>query len=132
MQDLRSSLFRNVRQRDLLESMRNLQRRSLIKKGRNGFSLDNVVTEYLTDRLTVQIADEITSGKIQLLDLSPLLLARARSYIRRIHGRLILQPIASQLLDDLGQQKMDAPFGDYCMLYAKVSATRPATPQAIS
>ena len=49
-------------QRHLIEAMRSLQRRSLLERDVAGFELQNVVTEYLTDRIVEQISWEIAAG----------------------------------------------------------------------
>jgi WD40 repeat protein/DNA-binding SARP family transcriptional activator len=100
---LTQDLVWSVTRRDLVEALRALQRRSLLEKNNAGFTLQNVVTEFLTDHLVEQITHEIEQGTIDLLNRYTLLKAQAKEYVRQSQVRLILQPIANQLLTRLGK-----------------------------
>ncbi|MCX6047415.1 MAG: BTAD domain-containing putative transcriptional regulator [Chloroflexi bacterium] len=97
--------------RALLEAMNRLRRRSLLEKGdahtspagESGFTLQNVVTEYLTDRLVERLCTEIEQGVPQLLKNHSLLNAQAKAYVRQSQARLILQPICNRLQVKLGR-----------------------------
>ena len=52
---LRANLLQTPAQNHLMEALRSLQRRSLIERQSEGFALQNVITEYLSDRL-IEIA----------------------------------------------------------------------------
>ncbi|MEZ4768640.1 MAG: BTAD domain-containing putative transcriptional regulator [Caldilineales bacterium] len=82
---------------DLLDAMRGLQNRSLLEKMGEGFGLQNVVTEYLTDRLVDQICREVLDGRIDALDRFALLHTRVSEVVRQSQRRLILDPIARRL-----------------------------------
>ena len=107
-----------VARRVLLEALTSLRRRSLLEKGgetlngqpeanglggEGGFTLQNVVTEYLTDRLVEQLCVEIQQGTPHLLKRHSLLNAQAKAYVRQSQTRLILQPISARLLAGMGR-----------------------------
>ena len=86
-----------------LEAVRALQRRSLLEKDERGLALQNVITEYLTNRLIQQVCREIETGQLKLLGSHPLLQAQAQEYVRQSQVRLILTPITDRLLTKLGR-----------------------------
>ncbi|MGD8585109.1 MAG: BTAD domain-containing putative transcriptional regulator [Chloroflexota bacterium] len=110
LKDLQAVFVRSVLQRDLLEALWTLQRRSLLEKTVTGFTLQNVIIEYLTDVLVERSVQELRSGQLELVNTHSLLRARASSYLRRSQERLILQPIGSQLMDDPGELAIQASF----------------------
>ncbi len=104
----------------LLESVHSLSHRSLINSqysdtpaladghsapGR--FGLQNVVMEFVTDRLVEQMAAEveagIEAGALQWMRRLALTRADAVQYIREMQARLILQPILQRLLAGKGE-----------------------------
>ena len=105
--DLTSALVGPVRQRTLIEALHALQRRSLLERNQAGFTLQNVVTEYLTDKLIEQVSQEVESGAIRWLNSHALLQAQAKTYVRLSQTRLILHPLAEQLLARLGLSGVD-------------------------
>ncbi|MEZ4664142.1 MAG: BTAD domain-containing putative transcriptional regulator [Caldilineaceae bacterium] len=105
---LRQSLLRTPAQRDFLETLRNLQRRSLIEGVGADFALQNVVTEYLTERLIEMAAAEIESDILHRLLQQALLIAQAKDYVRESQTRLILHPIGEQLIDRMGATGLQA------------------------
>ncbi|MCB9161892.1 MAG: pentapeptide repeat-containing protein [Caldilineaceae bacterium] len=84
-------------QRQLIEALRSLQRRSLLERGAGGFALQHVVTEYLTDRLVEQVSQEIAAATPDLLQRIALLQADAEDYIRQSQARVVLAPLARRL-----------------------------------
>jgi WD40 repeat protein len=91
-----------------LEALRSLQRRSLLEPSAAGFTLQNVIMEYITDRLIDQVYHEIISGAISVFQSHALIKAQAKEYIRASQSRLILKPVAEQLLAALGQAGLEA------------------------
>ncbi|MFN2140040.1 MAG: NB-ARC domain-containing protein, partial [Candidatus Promineifilaceae bacterium] len=110
LKDLQGVFVRSIPQRDLLEALWTLQRRSLLEKSVAGFTLQNVIIEYLTDVLVERSVQELRSGQLQWLNTHSLLRAQASSYLRRSQERLILEPVSSQLRDDPGQAAIQASF----------------------
>ena len=122
---LRSLLAKPPASRPLLEAMRSLQRRSLLEKYEDGFGLQNVVLEYITDLVVENMGRELT-GETDRLSTertnpdhahslsSPqlavtyfnhyaLILAQVKEYVRASQTRLLLEPVAKQLVDQLGK-----------------------------
>jgi WD40 repeat protein/serine/threonine protein kinase len=129
---LQANIVRSILRRELLESLRNLHRRSLLEQAKNGFTLQNVVMEFLTDYLVGTVCQEIEaspSGRprggedsAQAYEKVPpsgglggshlnrfaLLKAQAKDYVRASQMRLILTPVAGRLLGSLGQVGLEA------------------------
>jgi WD40 repeat protein/DNA-binding SARP family transcriptional activator len=111
VETLAENFARPPSRRTLLEALRSLRRRSLLEKNVAGFTLQNVVIEYLTDRLVETVCQELEEyGLISPDPPAPLYLnqyalikAQAREYVRQSQERLILQPIAERLVASLGQ-----------------------------
>ena len=99
--------------RELLDALRALQRRSLLDKTGQGFVLQNVVTEYITDYLVEQVYQEIVNaangqGKFDLFHRYALLQAQAMEYVRQSQTQLIVAPIIQRLLATIGQESLQA------------------------
>ena len=131
---LRSNFVQPVATASLIEALQALQNRSLLEKRDAGFTLQNVIIEYTTDYLVEQVCQEITDGKvtrwqgdkviessIHPLTLSPphpvtlsflnrfaLLKAQAKEYVRQSQVRLIVQPLAERLVNQLGKAQVIA------------------------
>ncbi|CAN5778721.1 NB-ARC domain-containing protein [soil metagenome] len=103
---LRENLLSMPTQRELLEALKGLQRRSLLEKTGVGFTLQNVVTEYITDYLVEQAYREFTNGEWQHLRRHNLLKAQTQDTIRQSQERLILAPVARQLLTQMGKERL--------------------------
>ncbi|MCP5017537.1 MAG: helix-turn-helix domain-containing protein [Ketobacter sp.] len=106
------NLIQPVSKRELMVALRSLRRRSLTEKAEQGFTLQNVVMEYTTDRLVDQICKEVTTGAILLFQNHALIKAQAKEYIRESQVRLILQPVADRLLDTLNKEVIERKLGD--------------------
>ncbi|MEM7124822.1 MAG: BTAD domain-containing putative transcriptional regulator [Chloroflexota bacterium] len=100
---LRKNLLQQPTQRNLVEGLRGLQRRALIQRSEIGFGLQNVIIEYLTDRLVEEVSQEIISGDLNRLHRQALIKAQAKEYVRNSQVRLLLAPISERLMDTWGQ-----------------------------
>jgi WD40 repeat protein/DNA-binding SARP family transcriptional activator len=113
---LRGDLVQPGPPRLLLEALQGLQKRSLLEKSGDGFTLQNVLLEYTTAVFVSQICQEIagegsasySGAAAQLaaldgLNRHALLKAQAKEYVRQSQVRLILQPIAEQLVARWGK-----------------------------
>lgn len=102
----------------LLDAIHSLRRRSLLEQTklpdddaqrlapgeqRSGFTLQNVVIEYLTTFLIDQSCQEIETGRPQLLKSHALLKAQAKEHVRQSQVRLIVQPLLDRLLARWGR-----------------------------
>ncbi|MFN8440675.1 MAG: BTAD domain-containing putative transcriptional regulator [Caldilineaceae bacterium] len=123
VQTLRADLVDLGSPRALVEALRALQRRSLLAQNGQGFLLQNVVTEYLTDRLVEQVCREVAGereggrwGDKEKFTSSPhlppspsalnrfaLLKATAKDYVRASQRRLIVQPVLDRVAAQVGQ-----------------------------
>jgi WD40 repeat protein/DNA-binding SARP family transcriptional activator len=105
---LRGYLARPEPARAVVEAARGLLRRSLVAQSVGGLALQNVVTEYLTDRLTVQIAAELDGGQLDWLHRFALLTTDAPEYVRQSQLRLLVEPVAQRLAAAHGLPGVDA------------------------
>ncbi|MCQ3973974.1 MAG: hypothetical protein DPW09_11055 [Anaerolineae bacterium] len=104
--DLREDLVQPVSTGELAEAMESLLRRSLIEKSAGRFTLQNVIMEYVTDRLIERVCEEIMLGSINLLQSHALMKATAKEYVRESQVRLILGPVTNRLLDTIGKENI--------------------------
>ncbi|MEB3359021.1 MAG: NB-ARC domain-containing protein [Synechococcales bacterium] len=121
LSELQTDFITPIPQRELVESLNSLQRRSLIEKSDNRFTQQPVVMEYVTTQLVEQLCEDIYSeqgsiqsssqGSIQgsIQNIKPklfithaLLKATAKDYIRETQANLIVQPMIDQLLMGFG------------------------------
>ncbi len=107
-EELWQDLLQPQSRRIFLEALRALQRRSLLEKSGRGFTLQNVVTEYLTERWINQVCLAIEDGQVEGFNRHALLKAQAKPHIRQSQHRLILQPVAQRLVARLGQDGLEA------------------------
>ena len=129
---LQANIVPSISRRELLEALRNLHRRSLLEQAKNGFTLQNVVMEFLTDYLVDSVCQEIQSYQLDLRQKEAstsdhfnnyaLLKAQAKEYVRASQRRLILTPVADRLAGSLG------PAGLETRLKEKLDSLRQAKP----
>lgn len=108
-----TNLFQ-ARPNKVLEAVTSLQHRFLIEHQSTGFTLQNVVMEYLTDHLVEAIVHEVTSSSLEhsvsevqrtffswlrtsYFNLFPLLKAQSNQYVRQSQTRMLLQPVVAGL-----------------------------------
>ncbi|MEZ4710313.1 MAG: BTAD domain-containing putative transcriptional regulator [Caldilineaceae bacterium] len=109
----------------LIEALRSLQRRSLLEtvdystvsheqsdqRDRLAFTLQNVVTEYLTNHLNDRFFQELTSptsDQLHYIHRYGLVNAQAKEYIRATQRRLLLEPLAQRLAARWGKSGVEA------------------------
>ena len=108
---LQADLLKRPSFRQLLEALRHLQRCSLVEpmvasqleetQAEQRFGLQNVVLEYLTDRLIEISVAELLSGNLNILHRHALLKAQSKEYLRRSQIRLLIEPIVHRLENSL-------------------------------
>jgi hypothetical protein len=103
--EVRGSLVAPVGKRAFLESLGDLRRRSLVEQSSAGLTLQNVVMEYMTERLVEQVVEEIETGTIRLLNSHALMKAQAKEYVRNSQVRLILDEVLTRLEQRLGSRE---------------------------
>ncbi|MBP7962930.1 MAG: NACHT domain-containing protein [Caldilineaceae bacterium] len=106
---LRDLLAHPPAPRAMLESIRSLQRRSLLEKFDDVFGLQNVVLEYTTEWLVEAIGRDLTRTEPTALAQSALngyalILAQAKEYVRASQTRLLLHPVAERLVAQQGKK----------------------------
>jgi WD40 repeat protein/DNA-binding SARP family transcriptional activator len=137
---LRDNLAHPPSPHAFLEALRGLQRRSLLEQvnpggdsggsagavaagGATAFTLQNVIMEYVTDRIVAQMTQEVGDLRLTTDDGAPsnrqshiaqgtlnrlaLVKARAKEYVMQSQVRLILQPVADRLLAQLGRPELE-------------------------
>jgi WD40 repeat protein len=97
LSELQEDILSPVSIRNLQDILKSLKRRSLIEKSGLRFTLQNVVMEYMTDRVIKQVCEEINSRKIAIFHTHSLSKAQAKDYIRKNQIRLILIPILEEI-----------------------------------
>ena len=113
---------RSLSKLELYEALGSLRQRSLIEAGATGFTLQNVILEYTTDRLVSRVVEEFSTGQLALVESHALIKAQAKDYLRESQIRLILTPIAQRLLRILGKDTIDEKGKS---LIAKLHGTHP-------
>lgn len=106
LEELESDLVLKVSSSRLLEGLASLQRRSLIEKTSDGYTQQPVIMEYVTEQLIERISQEILTEEIALFKNYALIKATAKDYIREAQVRLILNPIAKELLSIFASQRL--------------------------
>jgi hypothetical protein len=94
--------------KELLEALGALRRRCLLERGEAGavFTLHPVVMEYVVERLVEQVAQEITTGHLELLLSHGLMKAQTKEYVRHAQAELLLQPVLARLLTLLKSEQV--------------------------
>lgn len=100
--DVQADFVTSVPAHDLLGSLVALRHRSLIENRGSEFTQQPVVMEFVTAWFVDQIVAEIAVQKAEWFRSHALLQAQAQDYVRETQARLILQPIAEELLATLG------------------------------
>jgi WD40 repeat protein/DNA-binding SARP family transcriptional activator len=104
---LRANLVNGGARQALLEALRSLQRRSQIEPQGAGFTLQNVVMEYATERLIDLVCHELETGQWGRFNTHALIRAQAKEYARESQVWLILAPIAERIVARLGRAAME-------------------------
>ncbi|MFG6097366.1 NB-ARC domain-containing protein [Leptothoe sp. ISB3NOV94-8A] len=98
IKELKQDILNAISTQELLETLESLRRRSLVDQSSEGFTLQNVVMEYLTNQFSSKILQEILTQRICLLNSHALIKATAKDYVRETQIRLILKPIRKALI----------------------------------
>lgn len=110
LEELQLDFGVSIPSRELLESLRSLQRRSLIEKAVTPLLEDNatsftqqpVVMEYVINQLIERICQEIIESKVALFSSHALIKVQAKDYVREAQTNLILQAVVDRLIAVLG------------------------------
>lgn len=107
VEELAGDLVQPVGRVALLERLSSLRRRSLVEQSEMGFTLQNVVMEFLTDYLVERDFEEMSGGRLHYLQSHALVKAQAKEYVRESQVRLLMQPLAQRLVAVLGQKGVE-------------------------
>jgi hypothetical protein len=83
---------------NIIPALNSLLDRSLILSARSGFTLQNVMMEYVSDRLIQQVSRELQERQFDLFETHSIVRATSPDYIRETQQRLLLQPIVDLLI----------------------------------
>src|SRR5260370_34909436 len=99
-EELSRDLVGTVSRREMLAALQALRWRCLVSRGQQGavFTLQEVVLEYVGERLVEQVCDEIISGSPTLLVTHALMKAQRNDYIRDSQVRMVMQPVPNRLM----------------------------------
>lgn len=115
--ELKEDILSPVVHEQVAATLQLLQRRLPLERSNNGFTLQPVLTEYVTERLINQVSEEIKTGNITLLSRHSLLKATAKEYVRDHQCRLILKPVLEQVIILLGEpENLEARIKDLLTL----------------
>lgn len=110
VQTLWDDLARQPRRAEFLEVVRSLHNSSLVEVvtghpagGGRQLALQNVVMEYLTDRLVEMLSTEIEVGQMVSLHRHALVKAQSREHVQQSQRRVLLEPVARRLVNDQGR-----------------------------
>ncbi|MBD3887242.1 PD40 domain-containing protein [Phormidium tenue FACHB-886] len=95
---LHEDILPTISKANLLESLESLSWRSLIEKQAGRYTQQPVVMEYVTERLIEQIATELITAELNLFTSYALIKTTVEEYVRESQVRLIVHPIAQELL----------------------------------
>ncbi len=142
VQTLREDFVQPVITSALLNALNALQARALLEKVGDGLTLQNVVIEYLTERLVSTVCAEIAGAVTHDQPLaSPMLTphtsawlhrfvlskAQAKEYVWQSQERLIVRPIFERLQKNIGQPNMVMKLQQILAIMREQAATEPAT-----
>lgn len=111
IQTIGDNLAGKPHRRQLLEALHALHARSLLELVQQvdqasriltGYTLQNVVMEYVTDYLVESIGHEVEALKVEWLHQVSLTRAQAKEHVQESQRRLFLAPVAKWLIDRLG------------------------------
>src|SRR5947209_18152793 len=76
----------------------------MIETSNAGFTLQPIIMEYITNDLVQHLIQELETETIESLGRYALMKASSQDYVRESQLRLILNPVAQQLISNLGRE----------------------------
>jgi len=123
--ELEADIVPLVSKPKLLEALESLLRRSLIENCLAGFTQQPIVMEYMTERLTQQVYEEITAEKTWFLIHYALMKGQAKDSVRESQMRVILEPIATQLRTSFKLQDIESKLDRIVLKLREEFSTQP-------
>ena len=105
IRDLKNDILSTQAQKQIPSTLQSLQRRLPLERVAELRTIQPVLIEYMTDRLTEATWKEIVADEITLIGNHALIKATAKDYVRDMQIRLILAPVIENLVDNLGDKK---------------------------
>jgi WD40 repeat protein len=96
---LKEDILLNASKEQISSTLHSLQRIIPLEKGSNGFTLQPVLIEYMTQRFIECVVEEVGGEKIGIFNTHALLKTSVSDYVSNIQRRLILEPISERLLE---------------------------------
>ncbi len=124
-QKVNDDLVHPVPRRMIQAAFQSLRRRYLIETSASGFTLQNVVMEYMTERFVTCICEELHTGVLSLFSSHALMQALAKEYVRESQIRLILQPVAQYLLATFGKGESESTLKRILTLLQETDTQKP-------
>jgi len=107
LDELMEDLLPPVTKQEVRRALRGLSDRYLIETVGKQFTLQNVIMEFVTDRLVEWVSQELEDQGFDLFHTHALMQATAKDYVRETQVRLILKPITTSIVN-LAQQVSDS------------------------
>ncbi len=104
---LQGDIIHPVSKSDLQEALRSLRQRCLVETSAAGTTLQNVLMDYVTNRLVDRIYEEVFTGELFFCKNYALMKAQSKDYVRESQARLVLAPVAQKLQASLGQEALE-------------------------
>jgi WD40 repeat protein/3',5'-cyclic AMP phosphodiesterase CpdA len=82
----------------VVKALESLHRRSLVDMSAKLFIQQPLIMEYMTQKFTDQICDELKSSKVDLLNRYAVMKAQSKDYVQEAQVRYVLKPILDGLL----------------------------------
>ena len=98
IEHLISGMTKSVSISDILEALKSLKRRSLIYQTSKGYTQQPAVTEYVINRLTATILEEIKTLQIQSFNDYPISKSQSEDYVREAQLLFVVKPLVEQLI----------------------------------
>lgn len=99
VEQLHHDISRPIARDEVLNTLEFLERRLLLEKNGEEYTLPPLIMDYVTERLIKRVCQEIQTQAIKLFNSHALVKAQSQNYIQQCQRQKILQPI----LDQLGQ-----------------------------
>ncbi|MEO0756183.1 MAG: NB-ARC domain-containing protein [Cyanobacteria bacterium J06648_16] len=109
LSQLRQSALTALEKAQLPTALQGLKRQLPLQRDNQGFSLQPVLLEYVTDRLIERITDALIHGDLKTLDSIGLLQTTAPYAVQQTQKRVLLEPILSQCQGAIAPNETVAP-----------------------
>ncbi|MBD1892954.1 NB-ARC domain-containing protein [Coleofasciculus sp. FACHB-SPT9] len=103
--DLKHATISLTLSRKLGETIKSLLRRFLIEKSPDGFYLQSLILEFVTNKFIEEVFSEIEAGKIELFYKHSIVKATSKDYIKKLQKDIILGSLAERLVSFLGRER---------------------------